>query len=81
MTTVSWLKPDTDPAVVATELAKLGQGNFLLVSHQPLVSTLLGLLIEGSRQDGPGMHTASLAELEGDWVLKGGMTLRAIKHP
>ncbi|MCY1394420.1 Phosphohistidine phosphatase SixA [compost metagenome] len=80
ISTVGWLTPDTDPAAVVTELEKLGQGNLLLVSHQPLVSKLVGLLVAGSRQDGPPMHTASLAELEGEFVLAGAMTLRGIEH-
>lgn len=78
--TVTWLTPDTDPQDVISELDKLGLEHVLLVSHQPLVSCLVGLLEQGHRQ-GPSMSTASLAELEGDWPLAGLMTLRNLSHP
>ena len=78
--TVTWLTPDTDPLEVITELNTLGLEQVLLVSHQPLVSCLVGLLEQGHRQ-GPSMSTASLAELEGDWPLAGLMTLRNLSHP
>ncbi|HWD32096.1 MAG TPA: phosphohistidine phosphatase SixA [Pseudomonas sp.] len=77
--TVTWLMPDTDPQMVIAELDKLGLENVLLVSHQPLVSCLVGMLEQGHRQ-GPSMSTASLAELEGDWPLAGLMTLRSLSH-
>jgi phosphohistidine phosphatase len=50
--------------------------NILLVSHQPLVSTLLGLLDNHEHH----MGTASLAELDGEWPLAGLMTLRSLRH-
>ncbi|WP_422421047.1 phosphohistidine phosphatase SixA [Pseudomonas sp. GZD-222] len=78
--TVTWLTPDTDPQKVIAELDKLGLENVLLVSHQPLVSCLVGMLEQGHQQ-GPSMSTASLAELEGDWPLAGLMTLRGLSHP
>lgn len=78
--TVSWLTPDSDPQEVITELNTLGLEQVLLVSHQPLVSCLVGLLEQGHRQ-GPSMSTASLAELEGDWPLAGLMTLLNLSHP
>lgn len=78
--TVRWLTPDSDPQEVIAELDKLGLEQVLLVSHQPLVSTLVGMLEQGTRQ-GPPMSTASLAELEGDWPLAGLMTLRSLSHP
>ncbi|MNP87372.1 hypothetical protein D3C76_1882260 [compost metagenome] len=53
----------------------------LLVSHQPLVGTLVGTLEHGHRQQPAAMSTASLAELEGEWPLAGLMTLRAIDSP
>lgn len=78
--TVSWLTPDSDPERVVRELEGLGLANILLVSHQPLVGQLVGLLGSGSRQDSAPMSTASLAELEGEWVLAGGMTLASLRH-
>ena len=78
--TVPWLTPDSDPHRVISELDKLGLEQVLLVSHQPLVSCLVGLLEKG-RPDGPPMSTASLAELEGDWPLAGLMKLCKVAHP
>lgn len=74
--TVPWLTPDTDPL---TALAQLDSAdNLLLVSHQPLVGNLIGLLHGGPPQP---MSTASLAELEGDWPLAAAMALNSVKHP
>ncbi|MNE86520.1 hypothetical protein D3C80_1836320 [compost metagenome] len=53
----------------------------LLVSHQPLVGTLVGALEHGHLQQPAAMSTASLAELEGDWPLAGLMSLRALNAP
>jgi len=78
--TVPWLTPDSDPDRVLRELDSLGLANVLLVSHQPLVGQLVGLLHSGSRQDSAPMSTASLAELDGDWALAGGMTLHSLRH-
>ncbi|CAK9890333.1 MULTISPECIES: phosphohistidine phosphatase SixA [Pseudomonas] len=79
--TVPWLTPDSDPHAVIAELDKLGVDEVLLVSHQPLVGNLVGLLEHGSYQQAAPMSTASLAQLEGDWPLAGLMTLKSLKHP
>lgn len=79
--TVSWLTPDTDPQQVIGELDKLGLDQVLLVSHQPLVSALVGLLVNGNYQNQPPMSTATLAGLDGDWPLAGLMTLSSLSHP
>lgn len=73
--TVLWLTPDTDPQQVIAELDRLGLEHALLVSHQPLVGALVGLLEQGHSQTPAAMSTATLAELEGDWPLAGLMTL------
>lgn len=73
--TVPWLTPDNDPQQVIAELDRLGLEHVLLVSHQPLVGALVGLLEQGHRQAPAAMSTATLAELEGDWPLAGLMTL------
>lgn len=80
VTTVPWLTPDSQPQQVGAELAKLGLSNVLLVSHQPLVGTLISLLVHGSVQQPEPMQTASLAILEGEGVLAGAMTLREVLH-
>jgi len=79
--TVPWLTPESDVQKVIAEIERLGLEQVLLVSHQPLVSTLVGMLEHGHGQQPPPMSTASLAELEGDWPLAGLMTLRAVSSP
>ncbi|MNH47208.1 hypothetical protein D3C79_1103320 [compost metagenome] len=53
----------------------------LLVSHQPLVGNLVGLLEHGNYRQPAPMSTASLAQLEGEWPLAGLMTLSNLHHP
>lgn len=76
--TVPWLTPESDPQQVIAELGRLGVEQVLLVSHQPLVGTLMCLLEHGHRKDPAPMGTASLAELDGDHPLAGLMTLRSL---
>ncbi|QXI27185.1 phosphohistidine phosphatase SixA [Pseudomonas vanderleydeniana] len=76
--TVPWLTPDSHPARVLEQLDTAD--NLLLVSHQPLVGSLISLLEAGHLRSPQPMNTASLAELEGDWPLAGAMTLNAVHH-
>lgn len=77
--TVSWLTPDTNPLKALEQLDSAQ--NLLLVSHQPLVGSLIGLLQHGHLRDSQAMDTASLAELQGDWPLAGSLTLVRVSHP
>ncbi|MFB4393709.1 MULTISPECIES: phosphohistidine phosphatase SixA [unclassified Pseudomonas] len=79
--TVPWLTPDSDVQEAIAELERLGLEQVLLVSHQPLVGTLVSMLEHGHGQHSAPMSTASLAELEGDWPLAGLMNVRALRHP
>ncbi|UTW07766.1 phosphohistidine phosphatase SixA [Pseudomonas benzenivorans] len=79
--TVPWLTPDSDPLEVLRRLDRYDSGELLLVTHQPLVGALAGLLVHGHRQQPLAMHTASLAELEGDMLAAGIMDLLALVHP
>lgn len=79
--TVPWLTPESNPQQALAELDALGLEHVLLVSHQPLVGSLVGVLEHGHYRDPAPMGTASLAELEGDWPLAGLMTLRTLHHP
>nr|WP_314481372.1 phosphohistidine phosphatase SixA [uncultured Pseudomonas sp.] len=79
--TVPWLTPDSDVQRVIGEIERLGLDQVLLVSHQPLVGHLVGLLEHGHFQRPAPMSTASLAELDGDWPLAGLMTLRTLQTP
>ncbi|MFF7708389.1 histidine phosphatase family protein [Pseudomonas sp. NPDC007930] len=81
LNTVPWLTPDSDPAATLLGLDEHGPGDWLLVSHQPLVGCLLGWLERGERAALHPMGTASLAELEGEGALAGLMTLRSLYHP
>lgn len=77
--TVDWLTPDTRPQQVLEHLDD--QGDVLLVSHNPLVGSLLGLLQHGHLQQPEQVKTAGLAELEGELPLAGAMMLKGIEHP
>ncbi|EGH02167.1 MULTISPECIES: phosphohistidine phosphatase SixA [Pseudomonas syringae group genomosp. 2] len=78
--TMPWLTPDSSPREVLLQLDKLGVDEVLLVSHQPLVGELIGVLAHGSPQQAEPMSTASLAELEGEFVLAGAMQLNSVRH-
>lgn len=77
--TVDWLTPETRPTEVLRHLED--QDDVLLVSHNPLVGSLLGLLQHGHLQQPEQVQTAGLAELEGDMPLAGAMVLKGIRHP
>lgn len=79
--TVSWLTPDSDPRDALKYLDERERAEVLLVSHQPLIGALGGLLVHGHRQEPLPMRTASLAELEGDIPAAGLMELLALIHP
>ena len=77
--TVPWLTPDGNPLQVLEKLDT--DDNVLLVSHQPLVGNLISFLQHGHQRQPQPMHTASLAELEGDFPLAGLMSLNSVKNP
>lgn len=77
--TVPWLTPDGNPLTVLSKLDT--DDNVLLVSHQPLVGGLISVLQYGHPRQPQPMHTASLAELEGDFPLAGLMNLLSVKNP
>ena len=78
--TVPWLTPDDDPREVLAQLGPFEGRDLLLVTHQPLVGALAGWLIHGHRQQPLTMHTASLAELEGEFLAAGGFDRLALVH-
>lgn len=79
--TVPWLTPDSDPRQVLRQLDRRGGAAVLLVTHQPLVGQLVGILMHGHRQSPMLMHTASLAELDGEMPFAGLMNLQGLHHP
>jgi phosphohistidine phosphatase len=76
-----WLTPDSVLLEALERLAERSEDQLLLVSHQPLVGALGGLLVHGHRQQPLPMNTASLAILSGDLALAGGMQLVSLSHP
>jgi phosphohistidine phosphatase len=79
--TVPWLTPDGDLAEILRYLDAHSGEELLLVTHQPLVGDLAGLLLHGHRQEPLAMKTASLAELDGEFALAGLMWLSGLQHP
>jgi phosphohistidine phosphatase len=79
--TVPWLTPESELRQTLRELDGYAFDELLLVTHQPLVGALAGLLIHGHRQQPVAMNTASLALLEGVELAAGLMTLSLHKHP
>ena len=82
--TADWLTPDASPVQVVDALDHL-QGEeqiweVLLVSHQPLVSELVSLLVDGHLQGYHPMAPASLVALEGDFVAPGLMQVVHTRH-
>lgn len=77
--TVPWLTPDGDVQRVLEKLDT--DDDVLLVSHQPLVGSLISFLQHGHQRQPQPMYTASLAELEGDFPLAGLMSLVGVKNP
>lgn len=80
LVTVDWCTPDDDPGAAIEQLALRGEEELLLVSHQPFVSSLAGLLLHGSANAGPPMHTASLLELDLPWIAAGQARLLSLRH-
>lgn len=79
--TVPWLTPDDDPMAVIDFLAERSEQSMLLVSHQPLVSQLISVLVDGNRQGHYPMSTASLACVELDLMAAGVARLLSLQAP
>lgn len=78
---VDWLTPDTPASKVLERLQAFAGRDLLLVSHQPLVGELLGLLVDGSRSARLPMPTAALARLECDQPLAAAARLVSLQYP
>ncbi|HCJ27796.1 MAG TPA: phosphohistidine phosphatase SixA [Pseudomonas sp.] len=79
--TVPWLTPESDPTDAMRYLDRHAEQDLLLVTHQPFVGALGGWLISGHRDAPLPMATASLAELEGEYLAAGLMRLAGLRHP
>lgn len=78
--TVPGITPDSDPVQVVKLLERYDGNSLLMVSHQPLVSTLIALLVDGSISGGYMMGTASIACLEFEMVGNGQAHLQWLCH-
>lgn len=79
--TVPWLTPDSDPNDAMLYLNRRNEQSLLLVTHQPFVGALGGWLVHGHRDTPLPMATASLAELDGEYLAAGLMHLAGLRHP
>ena len=82
ITTEPGITPDDHPSGVAKMLSELDNvSEILMVSHNPLVSALVSLLVDGHLQGGYAMSTASIACLDFDEILDVGQgTLRWLDY-
>ncbi|MFA7554396.1 MAG: phosphohistidine phosphatase SixA [Spongiibacteraceae bacterium] len=74
------LEPDAKISLIIDLLAACGKQNILLVSHQPLVSSLISMLESGNTRSGPPMSPASMALLSADILLPGCSQLQWLRH-
>lgn len=80
--TVDWITPESSTEEALQHLeAYAAYEHLLLVTHQPFVGELGGLLVHGHRQDALPLKTGSLAELEGEGLARGLMRLHSLRHP
>jgi phosphohistidine phosphatase len=75
----SALVPGSDPSLVAAELARGGWSSVLLVGHQPLLGSLLGLLVFGDESREIPLRKAQLARVT--WQPGTAGTLEALLPP
>ena len=78
--TTSLLIPDASPAQIADRITETPDCNVLIVSHQPLVSALVGILEKADSRMGPPMSPASMALLTAETILAGCCRLQWVKH-
>ena len=81
VSTAAWLTPDDDPRQALSFLTERSESTLLLVSHQPLVSQLISLLVEGNTSGHYTMPTAGLACIDLDLPAAGLGELRLLTSP
>lgn len=72
--------PGGDCSAVQDLLLSLTEQDTLIVTHQPLVSCLIGYFTEGDMYAGEPMMPASVAVLEGEVFARGCMQLETLIH-
>ena len=82
ITTEEQITPDDHPVGVVRLLGELeGAREILMVSHNPLVSALVSLVVDGHYQGGYMMDTGSIACIDFDEILATGQgTLRWLNY-
>ncbi|PCJ15728.1 MAG: phosphohistidine phosphatase SixA [Gammaproteobacteria bacterium] len=75
------ITPDIPSAFAVRELEALVSDGALLVSHLPLVSSMVSLLVDGHSQASYPFVTASCAHLNGEYWSEGGLSLQQFFHP
>ena len=78
--TLDSLTPDGSPTALVDTLSTYRGGDLLIISHQPLVSALTGLLENADYRSGPPMSPASMALLSADTLLAGCCQLQWLRH-
>ena len=78
--TLDSLTPQSSPTALVDTLSTFNGGDLLIVSHQPLVSALVGLLENADYRSGPPMPPASMALLSADTLLAGCCQLQWLRH-
>lgn len=81
LTTLDWLTPDDSPREVANRLDQYPADELLVVSHNPLLGALAGLLVHGHLQLPFPLRTASLVGLEAELLMPGLMHQIELHHP
>lgn len=74
------LTPEGMPAEVADRFINASGHNVLIVSHQPLVSALVGFMDSADVHSGPPLSPASMVHLTADVLLAGCCTVKWAKH-
>ena len=74
------LIPESYANLVIESLSRQNVENLLIVSHQPLVSTLVALLVDAKLHQPPPMSPATMALLSADDFLSGCCTLEWLRH-
>lgn len=78
--TTELLIPEANPTQLINELSQRSFSTLLLVSHQPLVSALVGLFGDNDKRVGPPMSPGSMALLQTEIPLAGCCELQWLRH-
>jgi len=80
VSTRDFIVPESNPNDFLSSIDIDGDSCLAIVSHQPYVSSLISLLIQGNLYSGPAMGTASLCYLESEINSVGCFSLKWLRH-